>query len=549
VSSCPDGRVSGRDRSRARLEPVAVRAAAAHVGWTVDEDDLLPVTRAVARLWSDCMAAGAPAVSARGTTWRRERTGPIPRVGLATSSRPKGPLTTVAPDARAWWPVAGVDDPHRAWRWRTAIEGFGHGPLDGLRIAVKDAISVAGVPLTLGGRLLDGHVPARDADVVRDVLRAGASIVGVGVCEDLCCSGSSFTSATGPVTNPRAAGRAAGGSTSGCAVLVASGQADVGLGTDLGGSVRNPAGWCGIVGFKPTFGTLSRAGALVLEPSLDHIGLMARDVETVITVLEAMAHQDGASRRLRAVTSKASPPTADGGVLDRPIGIGVVAEGFGWPARSDPRVDAVVLAAVERLCRHGWWAETVSIPGHRGAAHIVAALSMDGLCGLHPAFRSPSPRAGPHTGTVTRAVRTAVAEHPERAPVVAKVAWTVGALLGDRRRWALVDRASRARAALVVDHDRALQRFDALVMPTVPMPAHRLPTGPLPADVLCDTVFEMHGNNCVANLTGLPAVTVPCGDVGGLPVGLLMVGRRGDDRRLLEIARRCRSSLMVGERQ
>jgi amidase len=443
--------------------------------------------------------------------------------------------------------VPEAEDPYRAWRWRTAIEGAGDGPLVGLRIAVKDAISVAGVPLTLGGRLLDGHVPTHDADVVRDVLRAGATIVGVGVCEDLCCSGSSFTSVTGPVTNPRAPGRSAGGSTSGCAVLVATGQADVGLGTDLGGSVRNPAAWCGIVGFKPTFGTLPRSGALTLEPSLDHIGLMARDVGTIIAVFDAMGGPDRTARCLRAATSDASPPATDDGTLDKPIRIGVVVQGFGWPTRSDPRVDAVVRGALARLCRDGWRAEAVSIPGHRGAPHIVAALSTDALCALHPGLCASPPRAELPAGGVARAVRSAVAEHPERAPVVARIAWIVGALLGDGRRKELIGRVARARAALVADHERALQRFDALVMPTVPMPAHRLPTGPLPADVLSDKVFEMHGNNCVANVTGLPAITVPCGDVDGLPVGLLMVGRRGDDRRLLEIARICESSLAAAE--
>src|SRR5581483_5303706 len=143
-------------------------------------------------------------------------------------------------------------------------------------VAIKDNIAVAGIPMMNGSRLVEGFVPSRDATVVQRLLDAGATIAGKSVCEELCCSGSSFTSASGPVRNPWDREREAGGSSSGSGALVATGAVELAIGGDQGGSVRIPASRCGIVGLKPTYGLVPYTGAFPIERTLDHLGPMTR---------------------------------------------------------------------------------------------------------------------------------------------------------------------------------------------------------------------------------------------------------------------------------
>ncbi|HYH48006.1 MAG TPA: amidase family protein, partial [Acidimicrobiia bacterium] len=166
------------------------------------------------------------------------------------------------------------ENPWNAWYWRCEIRGAADGPLAGKRVAIKDNVCVAGVPMMNGSATLEGYVPEFDASIVARTLDAGATIVGKAVCEDLCFSGGSHTAATGAVLNPNAPGRSAGGSSSGSAVLVATGEVDLAIGGDQGGSIRMPAGWTGIVGHKPTYGLVPYTGVFPIELTLDHTGPM-----------------------------------------------------------------------------------------------------------------------------------------------------------------------------------------------------------------------------------------------------------------------------------
>src|SRR5919199_6287747 len=226
-------------------------------------------------------------------------------------------------------PVLPGGDPYNAWLWRLpAAESSADGVLSGRRLVVKDCIAVAGVPLTLGGSLLKDYVPDVDATAVARARDAGATIVGTAVCEDLCWSGSSFTSVTGPVRNPHDVQRSSGGSTSGCAVLVAIGEADLALGTDQGGSVRNPAAWSGVCGLKPTFGLVPYTGAFPFEFTLDHVGLLAREASDIADLLDVVAGATEADPRqshLPALPGSYTEALTQG--LSG-LRIGVVQEGF-----------------------------------------------------------------------------------------------------------------------------------------------------------------------------------------------------------------------------
>src|SRR5262245_12689249 len=256
-----------------------------------------------------------------------------------------------------------------AWYVTTEIKGADGGPLAGRRVAIKDNIAVAGVPMMNGSATVEGYVPLRDATVVTRLLDAGATITGKAVCEDLCFSGGSHTSRTGPVRNPWDRTRSAGGSSSGSAALVASGGADLALGGDQGGSVRIPSSYSGTVGHKPTHGLVPYTGAFPIELTLDHLGPITRTVADAARMLGVIAGPDGLDPR----QPDAVQPVDYLAALDAPtqgMRIGVVPEGFALPGLSDPGVDDAVRAAIGRLREAGLEIEEISVPWHQDAMHV-----------------------------------------------------------------------------------------------------------------------------------------------------------------------------------
>jgi len=167
------------------------------------------------------------------------------------------------------------DNRLNAWYWRCSIKGATSGPLAGKKIAIKDNVCVAGIPMMNGSNVLEGYVPDVDATIVTRILDAGGEIVGKAVCEHLCFSGGSHTSDTGPVLNPHDPKRSAGGSSSGSAALVVVGECDMAIGGDQGGSIRIPSSFCGAVGHKPTHGLVPYTGVFPIELTLDHTGPIA----------------------------------------------------------------------------------------------------------------------------------------------------------------------------------------------------------------------------------------------------------------------------------
>src|SRR3954451_25031499 len=238
----------------------------------------------------------------------------------------------VAPEARADREHAvpdGDENPLGAWYVTTDIHGAAEGPLAGRTVAIKDNTAVAGVPMMNGSHTLAGFVPSRDATVVSRLLEAGATLKGKSVCEALCFSGGSHTSVTGPVRNPWDPSRTTGGSSSGSAALVTSGEVDLALGGDQGGSIRMPAAFCGVVGHKPTHGLVPYTGAFPIELTLDHLGPITRTVADAALMLEVLAGRDGLDPRQPAdLQPERYVAALDGDV--RGMRVGVVAQGFGW---------------------------------------------------------------------------------------------------------------------------------------------------------------------------------------------------------------------------
>jgi amidase len=440
------------------------------------------------------------------------------------------------PDRPYRWP-----DPDEnelgAWYVTTELRTSGDGPLAGRRVAIKDNIEVAGLPMMNGSATLEGFVPRRDATVVTRLLAAGATITGKAVCEDLCFSGGSHTSRTGPVRNPWDRERSAGGSSSGSAALVAAGHADMALGGDQGGSVRIPSAFCGTVGHKPTHGLVPYTGAFPIENTIDHLGPITRTVPDAALLLEVLAGRDGLDPRQRAEHLPTDFRTGlEAGATG--LRVAMVAEGFGIPGLSQPGVDEAVRAAVRTLESAGASVTEISIPWHRDGLHVWNVIATDGatnqmIDGNGYGMNAP----GLYDPELIGHYAEGRAAHGAQMSESLKLTMLCGRYVIGRdggRHYAM---ARNLALELTAAYDAALADADVLVLPTLPIVASPLPgPGADRAEQLARSL-EMIANTAPFDVTGHPATTVPAGLADGLPAGLMIVGRHLEDGLCLRVAR------------
>src|ERR1700686_4211579 len=313
-----------------------------------------------------------------------EIVGPLSRAYAALDAMPDELPAVKYPRGPGYRPQ-GDENRYGAWYVKTAIKGASSGKLAGRRIALKDNICLAGVPMMIGADIFEGYVPDVDATVVERVLDAGGEIAGKAVCEYYCVSGGSHTSLTGPVQNPRKPGYSAGGSSSGSAALVAAGEGEMAIGGHQAGSIRRPASHCGIVGLKPTYGLVPYTGIAPLEITLDTCGPMTAGVDDNALLLEVIAGPDDIDSRQRGVPAARYTDALAGGV--KGLRIAVLREGFGHP-NSETDVDAHVREAAQRFAKLGATVEEVSVPmptlgfpiweAIRGDAACITLLEMNG---------------------------------------------------------------------------------------------------------------------------------------------------------------------------
>jgi amidase len=435
------------------------------------------------------------------------------------------------------------ENPYGAWFVTTSIiDPEATGPLRGKRVAVKDNTQVAGVQMMNGSASFAGHVADADATVVTRLLQAGAHITGKSVCEDLCFSGGSHTAATGPVHNPWKFDHSAGGSSSGSAVLVALGEVDMAEGGDQGGSIRIPAAWCGVVGLKPTHGLVPYTGAFPIETTLDHLGPIARTVEDTALMLSVIAGPDGLDPRqvrrdgthgeVKAVeTSDYLEEIAKGADGLR---VGVVTEGFGWPNLSDPAADTAVRDRIEALRSAGMHVEEVSIPEHLMGIHIWNVIAIEGAANQMVTLRGYGMNhRGPYSLGLMDAFHSGIKARINDVSETVKLTTLMGMYLIEQYGGTYYAKGQNLVPWLKAAYDRALQSYDLLMMPTVPMPATVIPAADCPREEYVARALEMLNNTAPFDVTGHPAITVPAGLVGGLPASMMLVGRSFDDATVL----------------
>jgi amidase len=429
-------------------------------------------------------------------------------------------------------PRAG-ENPLGAWAWRVRIEGAAAGPLAGRTIAIKDNVAVAGVPMHNGTALLDGYVPDEDATVVERVLDAGATILGKAVCESLCFSGGSHTADSGPVRNPYDPARSAGGSSSGSAALVASGVVDLAIGGDQGGSVRIPSCWSGIYGLKPTWGLVPYTGAFPIEPSLDHLGPMARSTHDVALLLEAIAGPDGLDPRQQSGMAAGDYLGAlNAGVAG--LRLAVVREGFGIDGLSEDDVDEAVRQAARAFAKLGAEVEEVSIPWHRDAMPVWNAVAVEGATAVMVAGESMAHGAkGRYSTGLVDAFGAGRRARGERLSETVKLTVLAGRWMAEAHHGRYYARAQNLARVATAAYDVALADHDLLVMPTLPLKATPIPAADAPLEEQVARALEMIPNTAPFDVTGHPAMNVPCAMSAGLPVGMMLVGRHGDEQTIL----------------
>jgi amidase len=424
------------------------------------------------------------------------------------------------------------DNPCNGWAWRCSVKGAEDGPLSGTRVAIKDNVCVAGVPLLNGSQIMEGFVPREDATVVTRLLDAGAEIVGKTAVPAFCVDGGGLTGYPEPQpVNPYNPGYLAGASSNGSAVVVVTGQADLALGGDQGGSIRLPASWSGCCGIKPTYGLVPYTGIFPIERTLDHTGPMARTVAGCARMLEVIAGPDGLDPRQSGLTAESYTQALDQDAAG--LRVGILREGFGIAGASEPDVDRAVRAAAETLAKGGADVEEVSVPMHTDGLAIWNGIIIEGLADLGVGGNAFGTNWSGHypldlLDFFARARRARAGDMP---PTVVFGA-LLGAHLAERYGHHYYAKAQNLARALRAAYAERLASVDVLVMPTTAMKAIPRPAERSIAATLAAALGNLH-NTAPFDATGNPAMSVPCELSDGLPVGLMIVGRHGDERTVL----------------
>ncbi len=415
-----------------------------------------------------------------------------------------------------------AENPLNAWAVKSEVRGAPYGPLAGKRVVLKDNVCLAGVPMMNGASTLEGYVPDIDATVVTRILDAGGTILGKAHCEYFCLSGGSHTSALGPVHNPYKHGFSAGGSSSGCGALIGAGEVEMGIGGDQGGSIRMPSCWSGCYGMKATHGLVPYTGVMPIEATIDHTGPMTRTVADNALLLEVIAGADGLDPRQYDVRVDKYTASLGRGVAG--MRIGVVSEGFGH-ASSEQDVDQKVRQGAERLRTLGAIVDDVAIPMHLDGPAIWTAIALEGL---EMQMMHGNGMGFNWKGLYTTSLLDAHANWRSRANELSrtlKISMLVGEYFVRHYRGHFYAKAQNLGRALRQAYDEALNRCDLLLMPTLPMKATPLPDQNAPLALYCQRGFEMLPNTCPFDVTGHPAMSIPCGMSQGLPIGLMLVAK------------------------
>jgi aspartyl-tRNA(Asn)/glutamyl-tRNA(Gln) amidotransferase subunit A len=401
-------------------------------------------------------------------------------------------------------------------------------PLAGVPMAIKDVMVTKGVRSTAGSKILGNYIPPYDCTAVARLEAAGAIVLGKTNCDEFAMGSSNENSAYGPVCNPRDKSRVPGGSSGGSAATVAAGTAVAALGSDTGGSIRQPAAFCGVVGMMPTYGRVSRYGLIAFASSLDHIGPLTKTVKDSALVLQQVAGRDPMD------STSAEVPVPDyASAIEKPISglrLGIPNEYFGEGL--DPEVKEAVEAAITKLQAAGCTIVPISMPHTKYAiptyyivATAEASSNLARFDGVRYGYRA---RDGvKNLSTMYRRTRDE-GFGPEVKRRIMLGTYALSAGYYD----AYYLKAQRVRTLLTRDFEKAFTKVDAIVTPTTPTPAFKL--GEKSDDPLAMYLNDIY--TVTADLVGVPGISVPCGFTKAkLPIGLQVLGKHFDESTVFRI--------------
>ncbi len=405
--------------------------------------------------------------------------------------------------------------------WRDA-------PLGGVPIALKDNLCTRDVRTTASSRILESFVPPYDATVVTRLEQAGAVIIGKTNCDEFAMGSSTENSAFGPSRNPWALDHIPGGSSGGSAVAVAARMTPAALGSDTGGSVRQPAALCGVVGLKPTYGRVSRYGLLAFASSLDQIGPLTRTVYDAAVLLSVIAGHDSSDATSATAPVPDYPSALDGNVRNARIGVPAAMLESGV----DPDVHTAFHTALDVLVKRGATLIEIDLPHAKHAIGVYyliataeASSNLARYDGVRYGFRAPEATTVQAMYGRTRA--GGFGDEVKRRIMLGTYVLSAGYYD------AYYLKAQQVRTLILRDYDLAFNRVDAVAMPTSPTAAFKI--GERVADPLQMYLADVF--TVSAPLAGLPAISVPCGFTSAmLPVGIQFTGRRFDEATLFKIA-------------
>jgi aspartyl-tRNA(Asn)/glutamyl-tRNA(Gln) amidotransferase subunit A len=397
----------------------------------------------------------------------------------------------------------------------------------GVPLAVKDIIGTKGIPTTAGSRILDGYVPVYDATVVARAKERGLGVLGKTNTDEFAMGSSTENSVYGPSHNPWDPARVPGGSGGGSAAAVSAGLAPWALGSDTGGSIKQPSSLCGNVGLRPTYGTVSRYGVVAFASSLDQVGPVARNVRDCALLYSIISGRDPCDSTTVALPNEVALPTRDR--LDG-VRVGVPKE-FNEHEAIEPGVRGAVQRAIELCSELGAEVGECSlplaldygVPCYYLIAPAEASSNLARYDGVRYGYRTQ--REGERYELYTRTRDEGFGDEPKRRILVGTYALSAGYYD------AYYGQAQKVRTMLIREHAAAFERFDVLLTPTSPTVAFEL--GAKTADPLAMYLSDLLTiPSCMA---GLPGLNVPCGLADGLPVGLQLIGPQFSENTLFEV--------------
>jgi len=415
------------------------------------------------------------------------------------------------------------------------LEGRADGLLAGVPVAVKDNLATRDLPTTCGSKILAGYQSPFEATVVRRLRDAGAVLIGKTNMDEFAMGSSTENSAYGPTRNPAALDRVPGGSSGGSAAAVAAGYVPISVGSDTGGSVRQPASFCGVVGIKPTYGRVSRYGLVAFASSLDQVGTFGRSVHDAALTLQAIAGHDPRD----ATSADREVPNFANSVREGVSGMVVGVPREYVPETLDAGIRRLVDESLERLRELGATVKSVSLPHTRFAIpayYVLAPAEASSNFARYDGVRFGKRGAGGDIGAMYETTREAFGFEVKRRIMLGTYALSAGYY--DE----YYGTAQRARALIAQDFEQTFRDVDVLFTPTAPTPAFRIGERAAdPVSMYLSDVFTV-----TANLAGIPGMSVPIGCIDGLPVGGQFLAPWWEESTMLRAAGALESSFSEG---